>query len=92
MMKKLIFILIILSTFSYPLFGAELVRKDSDGTLHYHCAYCCHRVRVYTLGNGRYRVYSVSYSGIVVADDPLHAARMACREDDMAAPNSEQTR
>ncbi len=70
-----------------PLFAADFVSKNADGTLIYRCANCCDKVRIIKLGNGRYRVYSVAFAGILTAESPLKAARKACAGN---KPNSGQ--
>ncbi len=87
-MKKVrLYFAILLIFTQLPLFAADYVSKDVDGTLIFKCAYCCHRVRIFKLKDGRYRVYSISFAGIVQAESPLKAARIACKEDKV---NSEQ--
>jgi len=81
-MKKVrLYFAILLIFTQLPLYAADIVSKDVDGTLVYQCAYCCHRVRIFKLGDGRYRVYSTSFAGIIEAESPLKAARIACKED-----------
>ncbi|MBT4287708.1 MAG: hypothetical protein HOD92_10250 [Deltaproteobacteria bacterium] len=81
-MKKVgLFFAILLIFTQLPIFAADFVSKDVDGTLIYKCVYCCHRIRIFKLGEGRYRVYSISFAGIVEAESPLKAARIACKED-----------
>lgn len=71
------------------LFAAEYVSKNADGTLIYKCAYCCHQVRIFKLGNGQYRVYSTSFAGIITAESPLKAARIACKDDNVSAEQNQ---
>lgn len=79
-MKKIrLNIAILLIFIQLPLYAADFVSKDVDGTLIYKCANCCHQVRIYKLGDGRYRVYATSFAGIIEAESPLKAARAACK-------------
>ena len=71
------------------LFAAEFVSKNVDGTLVFKCAYCCHQVRIFKLGNRQYRVYSTSFAGILTARSPLKAARIACKEDKVNAEQNQ---
>ncbi len=55
-----------------------------DGTLYFVCDTSCGQVRVKKTDENRFRVFSIGYSGDLVADSEKQAARKACGEMDIS--------
>ncbi|MBT3225750.1 MAG: hypothetical protein HN590_09840 [Calditrichaeota bacterium] len=75
--------LILISVLFWPqgvLFAVTYKSTAEDGTLHFVCDSSCGRVRVKKTDRNRYRVFSIGYSGDLVADSEKQAARKACGE------------
>ncbi len=54
-----------------------------DGTLFFVCDHSCGKVRVKKTDKNLYRVFSIGYSGDLVAGSAEEAARKACGELDI---------
>jgi hypothetical protein len=83
---SLVGILILMSVTVWPdrsLYAVAYKGLAEDGTLYFVCDYSCGRVRVKKIDKNLYRVYSIGYSGDLVADTAEKAARKACGELDI---------
>ena len=65
------------------LFAVTYKGIAEDGTLYFVCDHSCGRVRVKKTDRNRYRVFSIGYSGDLVAESAEKAARKACGELDI---------
>ncbi len=85
--RFLVGMLFLMTSFFWPQGSSFAVRYDGkadDGTLHFICETSCGRVRVKKIDSKLFRVFSIGYSGDLIADSEKQAARKACGELDIS--------
>lgn len=85
--QKVVLSLVILALsalfFSAACYAVAFRSITEDGTRKFVCENSCGTVRVKKIDRNRYRVFSIGYSGDLVAGSEKEAAEKACGERDM---------